>query len=129
MRWIAGVAIALLLAAAAATCATALWVHDALRALAIAPSPVCLTVHDAARLRAGGFSPSQQDDWIVRELTFITAGHDSPSLQWHLREALIDWTFRSFWSQAERKVNFARLIARARPCVFAPGLPAPPAGG
>jgi len=128
MRWIAIAAGVLLLAGAASTGGAVLWVSDGLRTMERDPAPECITPRDAARLKAGGFSADRQDGWVASALNFQMGTRSPPSLWWHLRGAAINWTYRTFWSDASRKAIFERFVARKRPCNFGPGLPEGTAG-
>ena len=77
---------------------------------------LCLDAGTVARCETGA-SPLADKDLIVAETAnFAMGARPVPTLWWHVREAIIDGAYRTFWSEASRAAVFDQIASRMRPC-------------
>ena len=113
-RKIGWAAILLLIGVGFAVLAAIVLTNRALAAARQGPAALCLE-HDEAEQIAAFTLPTSQRDLIVERSANFALGVPT-SLWWHLRGALIVFTYRTFWSEARRRDNFARIVPNMRPC-------------
>ena len=114
MRRIAVVGGFVVLACAVATLSAVVWVDRALAAVKESPDILCLTTKDRHRIVSGDYPLGRQDTLVVKAINF---DQGVPRMAWwHLRGAVIHFTYLTFWSPSRRGDEFNGLVSRMKDC-------------
>jgi hypothetical protein len=115
-RTVTKILLGLLIVIAVGALASVALTRSALAAAKEGPSPMCLEARKAAQLRAGALPLLDKDLIVAKAANFAMGAPPVSSVWWHVRGAIIQGAYRTFWFEASRAAVFSQVASRMRRC-------------